>query len=97
MIDRDAFPVLVNVTAKAADDVPTVVDGKLRDVGERLTTAAGGIAPVPDNDTVCGEPVALSAILMEAFRVPDAVGLKVTEIVQLAAAATDVPQVFVWA
>ena len=68
----------------------------MSDVGERLTTAAGGFAPVPDRDTVWGEPVALSAMLIVAFRVPEAVGLKATEIVHVPAAATDEPQVLVW-
>ena len=36
-------------------------------------------------------------MLTAAVRVPVAVGLKVTLIVQLAPAATELPQVFVWA
>jgi hypothetical protein len=36
-------------------------------------------------------------MITEPVRLPAAVGLKVTEIWQLPAAATDVPQVFVWA
>jgi len=39
------------------------------------------VDPVPDKATVCGDPVALSAMLTEAVRAPVAVGLKVTEIV----------------
>lgn len=53
------------------------------------------VDPVPDKATVCGDPVALSAMLTEAVRAPVAVGLKVTEIVQLAAAAMVAVQVVV--
>jgi hypothetical protein len=52
--------------------------------------------PVPERLTVCGLPVASSATLREALRVPVAAGLKVTLIVQLAPAATLDPQVLVW-
>jgi hypothetical protein len=52
-------------------------------------------APDPESATVCGLPVALSAMEIDAVRAPDAVGLKVTLMVQLAAGATFVPQVLV--
>jgi len=48
--------------------------------------------PVPDNATFCGLPAALSVMLTAALRVPMAVGLKVTLIVQLAPAANELPQ-----
>ena len=51
---------------------------------------------MPLKVTLCGEPAALSAMATEADRLPAAEGLKVTESVQLAAAASEVPQVFVW-
>ena len=44
--------------------------------------------------TVCGEPLALSAMLMLADLVPVDTGLKVTDTVQLAFAASVDPQVF---
>ena len=47
--------------------------------------------PVPVSETVCGEPLALSAIVNVPVRFPDAVGVKVTEMLQLAPAATLVP------
>src|SRR5580700_10617296 len=47
--------------------------------------------------TVCGLPAELSDTEMLAWRVPEAVGLKVTLIVQLVAAASELPQVLVWA
>jgi energy-converting hydrogenase Eha subunit E len=43
--------------------------------------------PVPVSATVCGEPVALSVSTIDAVRVPAAVGLNSTGIVQLAPAA----------
>ncbi len=55
------------------------------------------LAPVPLRATLCGEPVALSVIVRLPFRVPVAVGVKVTEIVQLAPAAKLVPHVLVCA
>jgi hypothetical protein len=42
-----------------------------------------GAIPVPVSVTDCGLPVALSLMLSEPFRVPLAVGEKVTLIVQL--------------
>ena len=51
--------------------------------------------PVPVSATDCGEVVALSVIAIVPVRFPPAVGAKVTEIVQLAPAATLDPQVFV--
>jgi len=55
-----------------------------------------GAVPVPVNETVCGLPPALSVTEMEPVREPVAVGAKVTEIVQVPAAATEAPQVLVW-
>jgi len=46
---------------------------------------------------VCGLPVALSVMLTEAVRAPVAEGVKVTFIVQLAPAASELPQVVVCA
>lgn len=54
-------------------------------------------APLPDSDTDCGLPEALSAIWTLPVRLPWAVGVKVTEIVQLTDTATDELQVLVWA
>jgi hypothetical protein len=61
-------------------------------VGETLVVDA---APVPVRLTVCGLPAALSEILTVAVRVPAAVGVNVTLIVQLLLAATELPQVVV--
>jgi hypothetical protein len=52
--------------------------------------------PVPLRLIFCGLAPPLSLIETDADRVPDAVGAKVTEIVQLAPAATLLPHVLVW-
>ena len=67
---------------------------KLREVG--VSEMAGVPVAVPVRATVWGEPRPLSATLTVAVRVPAVVGLKVTRMLQEAAAATLVPQVFVW-
>jgi hypothetical protein len=46
---------------------------------------------------VCGLPLALSEIVTVALRVPIAIGVKVTLIVQLAPTATELPHVLVCA
>jgi hypothetical protein len=51
--------------------------------------------PVPVRLTLCGLLAALSVKVIAPVRVPTAVGVKVTLIVQLPAAATNVPQVLV--
>ena len=89
---RAALPLLVRVAVSAALVVPTDWLPKERLAGERLTAAA---VPVPERPSVWGLPEALSAILTEAVRLPVAVGVKVTPIVQLAPAATELPQLLV--
>jgi hypothetical protein len=56
----------------------------------------GAAVPVPLRATLCGEPAALSVIESEAEKPAVDDGAKVTEMVQLAAAARDSPHVFVW-
>ncbi len=53
--------------------------------------------PVPDNEAVCGLSLPLSVTVSVPVRVPVAVGLNVTLIVQLAPAASEVPQLLVCA
>jgi hypothetical protein len=72
--------------------VPTERLPKARLEGETLAAAE---VPVPERLTVCGLPVALSAMLRDALRVPAAAGVKVTLIVQLAPASTLDPQLLV--
>ena len=69
-----------------------VCDAKARLVGESVTEGVEAV-PVPVSADVCGEPLALSAIVSVPVRVPVAVGVKVTEIVHFAPAATLAPQV----
>ena len=47
---------------------------------------AAGVTPLPLNCAICGEVVALSFTLRVPGRVPKTVGVKVTEILQLALA-----------
>ena len=53
--------------------------------------------PVPLNATVAGLPAALLATDKDALVLPAATGVKVTETVQLAPAASEAPQVVDWA
>jgi hypothetical protein len=73
--------------------VPTAVLAKVKLAGDDRDTT--GVVPVPLKATVCGDPLALSAMLTFAFNAPDAVGSKVTVIAQLTPAATLAPHVLV--
>ena len=53
--------------------------------------------PAPLRVTICGLPVALSVMVMAAVRLPAVPGMNLTLMVQLAPAATEVPQVLLWA
>ena len=72
--------------------MPTTWLAKVRLVGERLTA---GAVPVPVRLTLWGLPVALSARVRDAVRVPLAAGINVTLTEQLALAASELPQVLV--
>ncbi len=61
---------------------------------ERLTI---GIVPVPESVTVCGLLPALSETVIAPVLSPATVGVNVTLIVQLAPAATELPQLLVCA
>ena len=73
--------------------MPTGCAGKVKEVGERLTT---GAVPVPVRLTVWVAGLALSAMVKEPLREPLTVGVKVTLREQLPLAATLDPQVLVW-
>src|SRR5436305_14313851 len=77
---------LFNVMVWAALVVATFWLANVRLDGESDTCATA--VPVPLNPAVCGDPVALSVMLTAALRAPAAVGVNVTEIVQLPPAAT---------
>jgi hypothetical protein len=87
-----ALPPLVRVAVRTPLVVLTdwLLNGRL--LGDRLTVAE---VPVPLRLRDCGLPLALSVKLTEADRLPLAVGSNVTLTVQLAPAATELPQVFV--
>ena len=86
------FPVLLRVTTWDALGVRRGWLPKFKVEAVRLTTET---VPVPVRVTVCGLLVALSVIIIDAVRLPEAVGLKVTLIVQVPCAATELPQVLV--
>ncbi len=94
VIVNDALPVFVSVTACAALVVLTCWFPNERLVGEKLTA---GTVPVPARLTFCGLLLALSVMVMAPVRVPVAVGVKVTLMVHLAPAATEMPQSLVCA
>jgi hypothetical protein len=94
VILKVALPVLVRVRICGELVMSTGWLPKARLVGERLATAAV-LVPVPERLTVWGLPAALSEMLRVPLRVPLAVGVKTTLIVQLFPAATLVPQLFV--
>src|SRR5690242_11434717 len=56
-----------------------------------------GIVPVPERVIVCGLLAALSEMVIAPVCSPAVVGVNVTLIVQLAPAATEMPQLFVCA
>ena len=94
VIVKVAEPVLLSVTVCAALVVPTVWLAKVIEVAERLAVVVGAV-PVPVRLTVCGLPEALSVMLKVPVRIPEAVGVNVTLMVQLAPTATELPQVSV--
>jgi hypothetical protein len=91
---RVALPILVRVTVLKVLTIPTVWFPKLMLVGESFTT---GATPTPVSGTDCGLSGALSVIVTAPVRVPSAVGVKITVIVQFELAAKLPPtgQVFV--
>ena len=81
---------MVKVMTRGAEAIPIGVLTKPMAAGDTLT-----VVPLPLSATTCGEPDALSAILTAPARAPDATGLKLTVIVQLAFAARLAPQLSV--
>ncbi len=82
---------LVRTTFSGVLVVPTACEPKFTVVGETLTPPVVAVAPVPDSGTVCVP--AESFTFSEPVRVPLALGVKFTEMVQLAPAATLVAHV----
>jgi hypothetical protein len=94
VIDKAPEPAFESVIVPAELVVCTVRFPNARLEGVNETCAIP--TPVPLRAAVWGEPAALSVTVTEADRAPAACGVNVTEIMQLAPAATLVPQVFVW-
>jgi hypothetical protein len=93
-----ALPVLVSVTICAALVVFTCWLANVKFDDDRLTVGAGTAVPVPLSVIECGLPVALSVMDTVAVRVPSAVGVNVTLIVQFPLfPATELPHVLVCA
>ena len=88
VIVSEVVPTFVSVTVFAALVTPIATVPKLKLAGESFAAV-----PSPLSGTVCGLPAALSVTLRAALREPLAVGLNVTLIVQLAPAASELPQV----
>jgi uncharacterized protein YabE (DUF348 family) len=86
--------VFISVVDCAALVAPATAE-KVSVAGESETPGAAAATPVPLSATVCGEPVALSAMESEAVKLAAEAGVKVTETVQLAPAASELPQVLV--
>ena len=91
---NEALPVLVSVTTWGALTAPAAWFPKVRLVGDRLATRAA--RPEPVRLAVWGLPGALSTIDSVPVRLPAAVGVNTTLIVQCAPAATEAPQSLVW-
>ena len=68
---------------------------KLKLVADKLTAGTATVVPLPVRLTICGLPVALSVTVIVPGWLPVAVGVNVTLRVQLAPAATELPQVLV--
>ena len=85
-IASGALPVSLRVDVWVGLVVPTSWDANDRLAGVRVAAGAAGV-PVPLSATVCGFPAASSLTLTVARRLPWSVGVKVTEIVQVALTA----------
>src|ERR1700674_6125569 len=90
-----AVPGLVSVTVCAALGVLTAWLPNARLEGDKLAAVPDAGVPVPVRLTACGLFAALSVKVIAPVRVPVAVGVNVTLIVQLPPTATKLPQVFV--
>jgi len=91
---RAVEPVFLNVTVCAAEVEPETAE-KVSDVGVSEATGVDAEVPVPLKVTVCGDPLALSATESVAAKAVAVAGVKVTEMEQLAFAASELLQVLV--
>ncbi len=93
LMESATLPVLLRVTLCAALLVPRSCEEKLSDPGESVATAA---VPVPLSVTAAGAGLLLLLSVSEPLRFPMVVGVKTRLMVQLAPAATEVPQLLLW-
>jgi hypothetical protein len=93
LIVTDDLVPFVNVADCAELVEPTAVLGKPIAVGETVTLPLAELPPVPESATVCGLLLDVSDTVRVAARDPLTLGLKATEMLQLADAARLVPQV----
>ena len=85
-------------TAFTSNEYFAVWPGRMvADVGEPGDVASAKSCPAPVSETVCGLLLALSVIDSVPLRLPVALGVKVTLMVQLAPGASELGQVLVWA
>jgi hypothetical protein len=82
-----ALPVFVSVIIWAELVEPTACGANVRRAGVKAATGVSE-TPVPVSETTCGDPLALSVMVTWPWRLPAAVGVKVTEIAQFAPAAS---------
>jgi len=92
LIVRGPSPLFVKVTPWPVLVEPTSWFAKLRLAGDQF---AVGIVPFPERVAEGAALVKSPDTLIVPVRLPCAVGVNVTEIVQLDAAGTDVPQLLV--
>jgi hypothetical protein len=90
---------LLAVTVTDCDELVVFVTWLVyvNDAGDRSSTGTAGTTPVPVRLMVCGLPAPDDVIVTAPVRVPEAVGVNVTVIVQVAFCASVAVQVFVWA
>src|SRR3989475_6012226 len=89
---KAVVPTLVRVTVFGGLSVPIVpiaTTPKLKLVGESFA-----VVPIPLSVTFCGLPAALSLMLSAAVRIPDAVGLNVTLMLQPDPTTSELPHVW---
>jgi hypothetical protein len=94
VMESAAFPVFFSVAFCEALGVPAV-ELNVSVPGVSEAAGAAGAVPVPFSVAVCGDPVALSVTDKVAEKLVTDEGVNVTEMPQLAPAASELAQVFV--
>src|SRR5208282_2645932 len=92
-METEPLLLFVTVIVLAALVAPIPVEEKLSVAGLNVSGSVGPPVPVPESATICGLSAPLVAIARAPSIVPFDVGVNVTVIVHLAAAASEAPQV----